>query len=408
MSAEGATESSNTSHRPMGPAMAAVEDPMTLLNADHPGMILVTTVLTEKNFLTWSTSMVRALEAKNKLAFINGNLPQPSTEPELARWKRADQMVYSWIVNSMSKEIGDTFIYCSSARQLWIELQERFGESNGPQIYQVQREIASVEQGSVVMYFGRLKRLWDELNVLQPIQCTCRTDGALANILAQNKLMQFLMGLNEGFDSVRSQILAMDPLPTVNKAFSMIVRVEKQRSVHTDLISSNSSENNSVMLAKDVQKSNSGKKKKDYSVICEHCKIPGHQKDSCFKILGYPDWYKHLKKEKSSSGGKGGQNSVNLANTPLDGDGDSTTWTPAMVELVQQEIAKALKGKNSQRQQQINFTMSEDFAGNMSYNGVYACSEIDYNIWIIDTGATCHIAANRMLFNDLRLLDTVI
>lgn len=147
MSTEGGSDNSSTSHSATVQAASsnAMEDPMNLMNADHPGMILVTAVLTEMNFLTWSKSMVRALEAKNKLVFVNGSLTQPLTGPEVARWKRADQMLYSWIVNSMSKEIGDTFIYCSSARQLWIELQEQFGESNGPQIYQVQREIASVE-----------------------------------------------------------------------------------------------------------------------------------------------------------------------------------------------------------------------------------------------------------------------
>jgi len=25
---------------------------------------------------------------------------------------------------------------------------------------------------------------------------------------------------------------------------------------------------------------------------CEHCKIKGHQADQCFKLYGYPDWYK--------------------------------------------------------------------------------------------------------------------
>lgn len=43
---------------------------------------------------------------------------------------------------------------------------------------------------------------------------------------SQNKLMQFLMGLNEAYDSIRNQILVMDPLPSVNKAYAMILRVK--------------------------------------------------------------------------------------------------------------------------------------------------------------------------------------
>ena len=47
----------------------------------------------------------------------------------------------------------------------------------------------------------------------------------------RNRLMQFLMGLNERFDQVRNQILLLDSLPSVNKAYSMVLRVESQRMV---------------------------------------------------------------------------------------------------------------------------------------------------------------------------------
>lgn len=43
-----------------------------------------------------------------------------------------------------------------------------------------------------------------------------------------NKLLQFLMGLNDVYESTHDQILLMDPMPSVCKAYSMILRVEKQ------------------------------------------------------------------------------------------------------------------------------------------------------------------------------------
>lgn len=38
--------------------------------------------------------------------------------------------------------------------------------------------------------------------------------------------------LNENYDHVRNQILLMDPLPSINRAYSMVLRVEKQREIH--------------------------------------------------------------------------------------------------------------------------------------------------------------------------------
>lgn len=39
------------------------------------------------------------------------------------------------------------------------------------------------------------------------------------------------MGLNDSYGHVRNQILLMEPLPSVNRAYSMVLRVEKQRNV---------------------------------------------------------------------------------------------------------------------------------------------------------------------------------
>lgn len=99
--------------------MNNAKDPLTLQNADHLGMVLVTALLTHSNFLTWSRSIRRALAAKNKLAFVNGEVAEPEKEPDRGKWRRADEMVTSWIINSMSKEIADTFVYCTSTRKLW-------------------------------------------------------------------------------------------------------------------------------------------------------------------------------------------------------------------------------------------------------------------------------------------------
>ena len=43
--------------------------------------------------------------------------------------------------------------------------------------------------------------------------------------------MQFLMGLIESYSAIRGQILLMNPLPDVAKAYSSIVQEEKQRSL---------------------------------------------------------------------------------------------------------------------------------------------------------------------------------
>lgn len=46
-------------------------------------------------------------------------------------------MVISWILNLMSKDLVEAFISMNSVRELWLELLERYGESNGPLVYKL-------------------------------------------------------------------------------------------------------------------------------------------------------------------------------------------------------------------------------------------------------------------------------
>nr|GEW55156.1 hypothetical protein [Tanacetum cinerariifolium] len=62
-------------------------------------------------------------------------------------------------------------------------------------------------------------------------ECTCDVPEKFLLRDSNSKLIQFLMNLNDEFESVSSQILTMDPLPTVNKAYYIVQQIEKQKQV---------------------------------------------------------------------------------------------------------------------------------------------------------------------------------
>ncbi|KAL0462469.1 UNVERIFIED_CONTAM: hypothetical protein Slati_0134500 [Sesamum latifolium] len=179
--------------------------------------VLVSNLLDGTNFLSWSMSIRIALGAKMKLGFINGKSPRPSeTSKKYEQWNMADCLVLSWLLNSMLKDIVESFLYINTERELLLELEVRFRVSNGPMVYQLQREIASATQGtlSVSAYFSKLKKLWDELACLvSTSSCSCGASKGIAALYVEDNLMQFLMGLNDSFDHVCDQILMMEPLP---------------------------------------------------------------------------------------------------------------------------------------------------------------------------------------------------
>jgi hypothetical protein len=90
--------------------------PFYLSNGDHPRLVLVSQPLTGPNYNTWRRSMIASLIAKNKMAFIDGSLPQPSLADEATfhAWTQCNNMIIAWILNSVSKEIASSVIYITT------------------------------------------------------------------------------------------------------------------------------------------------------------------------------------------------------------------------------------------------------------------------------------------------------
>ena len=101
---------------------------------------------------------------------------------------------------------------------------------------------------TVAEYYTKLKQLWDELVVLMPLPtCTCGATKEMVEVTSFNHLMQFFIGLADVYEHNRNQILLMDPLPSMNKAYSMVSRVEMQKEVQISCAENNK---NMAMYAK--------------------------------------------------------------------------------------------------------------------------------------------------------------
>ena len=83
-----------------------ISNPYFTHHSDHPGLVLISKPLNEDNYSAWHRAMTLALNAKNKLGFLNGTIKAPSEEThtdDYATWSRCNDMVHSWIVNKEYK-----------------------------------------------------------------------------------------------------------------------------------------------------------------------------------------------------------------------------------------------------------------------------------------------------------------
>ncbi|KAL0286433.1 UNVERIFIED_CONTAM: hypothetical protein Scaly_2793000 [Sesamum calycinum] len=173
--------------------------------AEGSGLVMISTPLTGNNWLTWSILVRITFEGKDKSGFIDGSIVKPTEGTvEFKQWRIENSMVRTWILSTMSKDIVNAFLYAASTRSSWLELEAWYGECDEPLLYKIQREISSMSQGNMsdTAYYTNLEQLWYEFDLF----------NAACNVYV-------------------CEILALDPLPTVNKAYSMVLRVERQRQV---------------------------------------------------------------------------------------------------------------------------------------------------------------------------------
>ncbi|MFV0960813.1 hypothetical protein QML37_31435, partial [Klebsiella pneumoniae] len=101
--------------------------PYFLHHSDNPGAILVTTLLNGDNYSTWCRAMRMALNVKDKFGFVDGTIPKPPlSSPDCKAWHRCNDMILSWLQNSVIKSIANSIIYVVTAREVWIDLEDRF------------------------------------------------------------------------------------------------------------------------------------------------------------------------------------------------------------------------------------------------------------------------------------------
>ncbi|KAJ4981464.1 hypothetical protein NE237_032301 [Protea cynaroides] len=233
------TQSSHSS-----PTLSSIS-PSVLYPSDNPGHVLVSKSFDGNNYPTWKQAMRVLLGDKNKYGFVDGTYKHPIEGADaIAAWDQSDLMVMFWLYNSLNRSFHDSVLYTS--RDLWLDLENCYACGNGPRLYELKRQIALLRQNTMTVsdYFSSLKILWDEIGShLQSPACDCGAHSLICpahlkpvDSVESEKVFQFLLGLNDVYSTVRTQILTMEPLPVVGKAYSLVLQEEQYRGLSTQQV----------------------------------------------------------------------------------------------------------------------------------------------------------------------------
>ena len=95
-------------------------------------------------------------------------------------------------------------------------------------LYQLRQDLGD----HITAFHSRMRFLWDQLAAFELVIRSV-SDAKLVNTYREcTRLHQFLMGILDDFESVRSQLLNRSPLPIVNQAVNDLVREETRLKSH--------------------------------------------------------------------------------------------------------------------------------------------------------------------------------
>lgn len=104
----------------------------------------------------------------------------------------------------------------------------------------------------------------------------CRKIKEIASYMETQKTMKFLMGLNDSYATVRSNTLLLEPLPTVNKAYSLVLRHERQAKIS---IGKTSTQPEAAVFA--VKKPSHESESEERGLRCAKCNKTNHNTKNC-------------------------------------------------------------------------------------------------------------------------------
>ncbi|KAK4254093.1 hypothetical protein QN277_009521 [Acacia crassicarpa] len=243
--------------------------------------------------------MRNALLSKNKLQFINRSIPVPqSSDLIYLAWQRCNMMVLSWITRSITPSLAQSVLWIDHLSDVWDDLQAQFSQNDVFRLADLQEDIQNLRQGDLTVndYFTQLKILWDKFLIYRSIlayscssKCSCGVLDIYKKHLDQDYVIRFLKGLSDRFSSVKSQIMLIDPLPTINRVFALVQQQERELGFPvvdaTTLLSKSNTQ----------RYSGSGLPKPGSSVFnkqCTYCGKYKHTKATCYRKHGFPPGFK--------------------------------------------------------------------------------------------------------------------
>ncbi|RVX04556.1 Retrovirus-related Pol polyprotein from transposon TNT 1-94 [Vitis vinifera] len=358
---------------------------------------ITTHKLNGQNYLQWSQSILMFIRGKEKDDYIIGASAAPKTTTSTyKKWIAENNMVMSWLVNSMTTDIGENFLSFDTAKEIWDIAKETFSDKeNTSEIIQIEGILHDLRQGNLTVteYFNTLTRLWHQLDTFEVHNWNCVTDGLLYKKIVEGKrVFKFLLGLNKNLDEIKGRIMGVKPLPSLREAFSEVRREESRKNLmmgsHQQLNMAESS-----ALKTQFAPFDNRQKIKGGRPWCDHCRKPRHSRETCWKIHGKPvDWKPRQPPEKEGRGN-------HVATNEQSPQPEASPFNKKQMEMLQKLLSHLLSVQSQTGSSSNQVIGSGTLAHKGNFLSAFTTGKKSKKPWIVDSGASDHMTGDATIFD---------
>ncbi|GJZ89637.1 ribonuclease H-like domain-containing protein, partial [Tanacetum coccineum] len=323
------------------------------------------------------------------------------------------------ILNSLSFDLYAGAIYAKTASELWNDLKDTYDKVDGSAVFNLHKSINSLSQSGAYLadYYNNLNSLWKQFDaMISLLACTCNATKHFEKHNQLIKLMQFLMGLDDSYLAIRSNILTREPLPLVKAAFAIVSGEESHRNITSNSATKPTAtafaaktfdikrfnNNNNWGSSSNSSANNRGP---NPNLKCTNYNKIGHTVDRCFEIVGYPAGY--IKKFFTPNSRP--MTSNNAIVDSHSNNASSNTASNSTVSLSNEQLTRLMNLLNDNGVSTANANMSgKNF---MNIKGSFFNGSVKFNLnfkrffngntdfvagnislgWIVDSGANQHM-----------------
>ncbi|XP_074278161.1 uncharacterized protein LOC141601757 [Silene latifolia] len=197
-----------------GPKTIPVTSPIYLHPSESPNLNVRHIVFNENNYDLWADAVKNDLDAENKLAIIEGRVKKTVCDGEeetieLVAWRQCNAVLRTWLRNVIDPKLHPSISFSQPVDEVWEELHGRYSAGNALRVHQLKNDLNECKQGSDLVNYSTMK------------PCTCEAAASIEKECEEEKVHQFLMGLDSKlYGNIRTNLLMEDL--NINRVYDLI------------------------------------------------------------------------------------------------------------------------------------------------------------------------------------------